>query len=375
MHDDEVPLQAEAGARAVAPAVAVRVPVAVGDGALVLHPGVRHFDQFVPVLVPRIRTEPVLETPEHRGGLDELPLRGVEVIAEGPEVEREWSVLSLEQVTVVLVAPRADGDGVVVDRVDHEPLVGRRAVRVVRDAAQPPVGDVDQRIGHGERHALAVGLVRLRVLVGPPHARTHALIGRDDPRAAQAVRGPGEAALPGRPLCHPRLAVVIDRDRATVARPLAGRQVREIGVSFPAEHHRPPVLLHTVDLERRHQVDLQFAARRENPVGDAVVSADTAVRGMNGHVEVVEHDVPPRERAPQRIGAGEESAGLGRDGSDLGERERSAEERSQQRHSALTRARRRQIQLTSAASAIAPATTVLVRPIQCSAICQLAPRK
>src|SRR5439155_224241 len=42
VHDDEVPLQAEARARGVAPAITVRVPVAVGDGALVLHSCVRH---------------------------------------------------------------------------------------------------------------------------------------------------------------------------------------------------------------------------------------------------------------------------------------------------------------------------------------------
>src|SRR5439155_21233055 len=82
-----------------------------------------------------------------------------------------------------------------------------------------------------------------------------------------------------------------------------------------------------------HEVDLYLpdGCRREDAVGDAVVAADTAVRGMDGDVEVVECRVPPRasgrrERAAQRVGAREGPAGLGRDVGEVPEEEARTEE-------------------------------------------------
>src|SRR5438094_10511287 len=178
-----------------------------------LHPRVRHFDQLVAVFVPGIRPEPVLEALEHGPGLGKLTPRRLHVIVERPEVEREGTALTLERVAEVRVMAGADGDGVIVDRVHHEPFVCGGAVRVVGRPPQPAVRDIDQTVRHRERDALAVRLVGLRVLVGPPHAGAEPLVGGHDPGAAQAVAGPGEAAVPGRSPGGLRLPVIENRDR------------------------------------------------------------------------------------------------------------------------------------------------------------------
>ena len=220
VHDDEVPLQAEAGAGEVAAEVAVAVVVAIGDGALVLHAEVRRLDQLVPVRGPRIRPEPVLVALHHRRRLAELPARGVEVIGERPEVHGERSRLAHDGVGVVGVGARVDGDVVVVDRRGDEPLERRGAVGVVRGAPEPPVGDVHDRVRHRDRDALAVRLVGEVVLVGPPDAGAESLARGGDPAVAQAVRCPGEAAVPRRAARHAGLPMVPDRDGAGLSGPL-----------------------------------------------------------------------------------------------------------------------------------------------------------
>src|SRR2546429_2927945 len=177
-----------------------------------LHPRVRHFDQLVTVFVPGIRPEPVLEALEHRPGLGELTPRCVHVVVERPEVERQRPALPLQRVAEMRIAPGRYGDRVIVYRVHYEPLVRRGAVGVVTGLAQPPVRNVDQPVRYSESDALAVRLVRLRVLVGPPHARAESLVGGHDPGAAQAVAGPGEAAIPGRSPGGLGLPVIENRD-------------------------------------------------------------------------------------------------------------------------------------------------------------------
>src|SRR5205085_10642812 len=144
--------------------------------------------------------------------LSELTPRRVHVVIEGPEVERQRPALPLQRVAEVRVAAGRYGDRVIVDRVHHEPLVRRGAVGGVTGLAQAPVRNVDQAVRYGESDALAVRLVRLRVLVGPPHARAESLVGGHDPGAAQAVAGPGEAAIPGRSPGRLGLPVIENRD-------------------------------------------------------------------------------------------------------------------------------------------------------------------
>ena len=187
-------------------------------------PGVGHLEQLVAVLVPRIRAEPVLEALHHRARLRPLPVRVVEVVVERPEVHRQLALQAVVRLGVVRVRAAGDGDRVVVDRIDDEPLVRRRAVGVVRRLAQTPVRDVHHRIGQRERDALAVRLVGLRVLVRPPHRRAHPLIGGHDPRSAEAVLGPAEAALPGRILGDLRMAVIVDANRLAIADALRRRR-------------------------------------------------------------------------------------------------------------------------------------------------------
>src|ERR1043166_7744072 len=314
VHDDEIPLEAQPRPGQVGSPIPVGVPVAVRHRALMLHPRVRHLDQLVAVFVPGIRPEPVLEALQHRPGLGELTPGGVHVIVERPEIERQRPALPRQRVAEVRVAAGRHGDRVIIDRIHHEPLVRGRPVGMVGGAAQPPVRDVDQAVRYCERNALAVRLVRLRVLVGPPHARAESLVGRDDPGAAQAVAVPGEAAVPGRQLGGLGLPVIENRDGLGRAGRLRRRELSEAGVAVAPERHRPAVLHHAVDLERDHEVDLQLARGFEHAVRDAVRPPDARVGRTDRDVEVVEGHVPPRAcggrvGAAQRIRVGEH-AGL-----------------------------------------------------------------
>src|SRR4051812_49758915 len=94
-------------------------------------------------------------------------------------------------------------------------------------AAQTAVGDVHHPLRETERDALAVRLVRLRVLVRPPRRRTHPLIRRHHPRASETVGAPGEAALPGGILRDLRTTVIVDDDRLRLAGTLRRLHRRE----------------------------------------------------------------------------------------------------------------------------------------------------
>ena len=224
-----------------------------------------------------------------------------------PEIEGELSLQPFERFGVVRVRSRRHGDRIVVDRVGDEPFVGGRAVRMMRGASQPSVGDIHHRVGQRQGDALAVRFIGLGVLVRPPYRRTHALVRGDDPRPAQTVAGPGEPALPGRVGRDPGLAVVVHGDGPPFPGSLRRAQRCEERVAVAAESNQPSILDHAVHFERSHQVDLHFAGRFEHPVGDAVVPPDAAVAGIDCNVKIVERDIPPRscrrrERSAQRVG-------------------------------------------------------------------------
>src|SRR6185312_6353143 len=121
-----------------------------------LHAQMRCLDELVAVLVPRIGTEPALEALQHWLHLLELLPGGVNVVVERIEIEREPPSLALVDIAEVRVVRGVDGDIVVVDGIDHEPLVSRGAVSVRGLAAQPAVRYVDQGIRHGDGYALTV---------------------------------------------------------------------------------------------------------------------------------------------------------------------------------------------------------------------------
>src|SRR4051794_20660749 len=118
--------------------------IPVGDRALVLHAEVRRLDELVPVFIPREWAKPCLEALEHWLYLLELLARGLDVVVEWPEVERQVSFLPLVHVTEMRVPARIDGDVVVVDWIADEPFVGRRAVGIHRRFTQATVRHVDQ---------------------------------------------------------------------------------------------------------------------------------------------------------------------------------------------------------------------------------------
>ncbi len=306
--DDEIELEAQRGAPA---AVAITEAIAVGHRRLVLHAGVGDFDQLVAIPVPRVGTEPVLETLQHGFRLRPLAVCGVKVIGQRPEVEGELALFAGQRVAVMRVRPGGDGDGVVVDGAAVEPFERGGVVGIVGHAPQSAVGHVAHRVGNGERNPLAVGFVGLGVLVGPPDARSDPLVSRHDPGVAQRVVQPAEAAFPRRAPRDTGTAVVVHGDRVERPGALGFHQRREERVAVTPIGDVASVLHHAVDLERRHQVDLHHPGRPEHAVRNAVVPVDGAVRRVNGDVEIVERHVPPDpagcgERSPERVRVGED---------------------------------------------------------------------
>ncbi len=84
--DDEIELRADAHTRPIAPVVAVGEPVAVRDGALVLHACVRHLDQLIAIFLERVLAKVVLERLDHFLGLRELALRFVQILGQRVEI-------------------------------------------------------------------------------------------------------------------------------------------------------------------------------------------------------------------------------------------------------------------------------------------------
>ena len=204
-------------------------------------------------------------------------LRRGEVIAQRPEVERERAIDAAIYLAVVDVVPRVHHHVVVVDRVGDEPFPGRGAVGVVGHRPEPAVGDVHQRIGKGERDSLAVGLVGLEILVGPPDAGAGVLVGGDDPGVAQAVVGPGDAAVPRRADRRLRFPVIVDRHRPALTRTLWPGERREPGVPVLPELGRLAVLHHAVHHQGMLQIDLHRRRLPHHSVGDPVPTGQAAV--------------------------------------------------------------------------------------------------
>ncbi len=87
--DDEVEPRRDADTGPVALEIAVREMIAVRNGALVFHAGVRCFDQLVAVFLEWILTEIMLIGCEHPARLGELLFRFVQIFRQRVKVERQ----------------------------------------------------------------------------------------------------------------------------------------------------------------------------------------------------------------------------------------------------------------------------------------------
>src|SRR5205814_3763414 len=158
------------------------------------------------------------------------------------------------------------------------------------------VWHVDERIGNGDGHALAVRFVAEVILGRPPDTGAEPFIGGDDPFATETVESPDEAAVPGRPRCHGRFSVIVNRDGFPTTRLLRRDERNQERVTVAARTQLEAILDDAVGDERLLQIDLHLTRRSDDAVGDGVVAGDAAVDRIYLDVEVVEARVPPRAR-------------------------------------------------------------------------------
>ena len=178
VNDDEVELQADADAGPVAFEVAVGEAVAVGDRALVLHAGVRHFDQLVAVLLERILAEEFLVAPRSSAS----PARTAPSPSRGcPAARRNRACRSPSAIGEVHVVADVQRHVVGVDRVVNAPVPARVAVAEIGLADEPAVRDVDQIVRDGDAQLHPLRLVAPLILVRPPDAGALPLARGGDP--------------------------------------------------------------------------------------------------------------------------------------------------------------------------------------------------
>ena len=188
--DDEVESEADAGARPVAPQVAVGEVVAVGHRALVLHAGVGHLDQLVSIFRKRIVAEIVPKDLQHAFGLGKLLFRLRLVFRQHVKIERQIA----QPVGEVHVVADVQRDVVVVDGIVNQPIPARVAIAQVGLAHEFSVGDIDQAVGnrHADFHALH--FIAPLVLVRPPDAGAGLFARGVDPGMAGRVFAEGDSA-------------------------------------------------------------------------------------------------------------------------------------------------------------------------------------
>src|SRR5262245_32723369 len=96
VNDNEVKLQADSNAGPIPLEVPVGELVAVGDCALMLHPGVRHFNELVSVFLEGIITEILLKSLQHRFRLCELSLGAFQILGQTIVIQGEITELIAE---------------------------------------------------------------------------------------------------------------------------------------------------------------------------------------------------------------------------------------------------------------------------------------
>ena len=171
-----------------------------------LHPGIRHFDQLVAVVLEWVLAEVVLKGFEHPLGLRKLLLGLLQVLRQRVEIEGEVAQPVVEMNIVADVERHA----VIVDRIAHVPVPARAAVTEVLLADEPPVGNVHELVGNRDAQVHRFDLVAPLVLVGPPDAGALHLARRVDPGPARRVL----AGMPSRRTSPPSPASPSSRSRS-----------------------------------------------------------------------------------------------------------------------------------------------------------------
>ena len=282
--DDEVEPRADADAGPVAPQVAVGEVVAVSDGGLVLHAGVRHFDQFVAILLEGVFAEVVLVGFDHSLGLRELLLGFLQVFRQSIKIERQ----AAEFVGEMLVLADVQRNVVVVDGVVNHPLPAGVAVTQIGLAHELAVGDVHQAVGDGDAELHVLHLVTPLVLVGPPEAGADALAGGEDPRPAGGVLAEGEAAKPAGRL---RRSGIVEVNRIGAAGFESFGKVHEDGAQFAFVLERGRAHQDLVHAEVGEEIKLDTSIILEHLEADGVLPGDHLLFRVDAHVQMVEEQI------------------------------------------------------------------------------------
>ena len=133
--DDEVELQADPDARPISFEIAVGKAVAISDGALMFHPGVRNFDQLVAIPLERVLAEILLKCLHHRFGLCELAFGLLQIFRQAVKIHGQIA----QPIAEMFIRADVERHVVVVDRIADVPIVTCVAVAQIRLPDKTPV--------------------------------------------------------------------------------------------------------------------------------------------------------------------------------------------------------------------------------------------
>lgn len=282
------------------PVVTVRrlqVLVAVGVDGLVFHAQVRGFDHAHFFVAERVRADAAFEEIEHGREFVEQSLRLLAVFLvpfQVPVAQRDGiavaaNVVARQHVVWPDVERHAVGAG-----IPGAPVVGAPAV-FFRHAGGYAVAGDDQGRRHRDVQVDQFRFAHRVIDAGPEQIAPFAFHRGGNPRLAVGGPGPHEGAVPRRPFCHVRHAVVADAHGGALARQQRfGQGEVQAAVGIADGRCRQGDAVHAGAVDRQVAVEFHRDAgeRRSGGEGERSVAADALRRRIDAqrHIGMLERD-------------------------------------------------------------------------------------
>src|ERR1700741_830424 len=131
--------------------------VAISYRALVFHPQVWRFDQFIAILIKWVGPEPVFKCLEHRlYARVELRFRFIQIRWQYPVIEVEFALFAVVSIGKFRIISDVSSYVIVVDRVGYEPVETGITVTQIGHFTQAAVGYILQTRRHTDADEHAV---------------------------------------------------------------------------------------------------------------------------------------------------------------------------------------------------------------------------
>src|SRR5215203_987440 len=122
MNNYEIEFKSDPTATRVALQITIPEPVAISDGALMFHAGIRDCNQLVAVFIKRIVSKPMLKRFKRAGNFLELPHRRLLLMRQDPVVNIQHTTFTFIFFREVYVVADVDVNTVIIDWIQDFPM-------------------------------------------------------------------------------------------------------------------------------------------------------------------------------------------------------------------------------------------------------------